>query len=134
MRFYQMLDDRQSETGSAGASGTRLIDAVESFEDTRQILLRNADARIGDPDADRIVLFFLHAVPRMPGSYRLGPERRPSALGRIGDRGAEHIHDDLTQPVFVSLEEDAALDIRLQPDMLGRRLRCEQFNRLTDER
>jgi hypothetical protein len=45
----QMLDDGEPEAGSAGVSAfarARFVDAVEAFEDARQVALRNTGALV----------------------------------------------------------------------------------------
>src|SRR5262252_1855221 len=46
MREHDVLHDRESEAGAAGFAGTGLIDTVEAFEESRQVLGRNAWAKI----------------------------------------------------------------------------------------
>ena len=48
----QVLDDRQAQAGAAQLARTRLVHAVEALEDARQVGLRDADAVVGDFQAD----------------------------------------------------------------------------------
>ena len=49
VQFDEVLHDRKSEAGAAGPRA-RLVHAIEALEHPRQILRRNAGARIGDGD------------------------------------------------------------------------------------
>ena len=46
MKFDDMLNDRKPETCSAELARARLIDAVETFENTRGVFFGNADPGI----------------------------------------------------------------------------------------
>src|SRR5450432_2552867 len=46
--FDQVFGDGQAQAGAARFAGAGGIDAIETFEDTRLIGLRNADARVGN--------------------------------------------------------------------------------------
>jgi len=48
MRFDDVARNRKSEAGAARFARSRGIDAVKSLEDSLQIGLGNADARVGD--------------------------------------------------------------------------------------
>lgn len=49
-----MLDDRETETRTAGLAGTGRVDAVEALEDALLVLLRDADALVGHGDLDEV--------------------------------------------------------------------------------
>ena len=50
--FDQLLDDGQAEAGAAGGAGARIVDAVEAFEDEREMFGRDAGAAILHADFD----------------------------------------------------------------------------------
>ena len=49
--LHQVLDDRQPKPGPAQLAAPRLVDAVESLEDPRQVGPGDSDAGVGDLDA-----------------------------------------------------------------------------------
>src|SRR5262245_20896071 len=49
-----MLNDAKSQSCSASAPGTRLIDPIEPFETSRQLFLRDANSGVTDVDSHTI--------------------------------------------------------------------------------
>ena len=47
-----MLDNREAEARAAERAAARLVDAVEAFEEVRQMLGGNSDAEVRDSDRD----------------------------------------------------------------------------------
>src|SRR6185503_11235380 len=56
MELQHVLDDRESEAGAAGLARAARRDAIEPLGQARQVLRRNAVARVdhGKPSAERI--------------------------------------------------------------------------------
>ena len=57
VQLDQMLDDREAESGPAGVAAlacTRLVDAIEPLEDTREIRFGNARPLVSDRDDNAI--------------------------------------------------------------------------------
>src|SRR5947207_11438368 len=52
VRDHQMLDDREAEPGAAQLARARLVHAIETLGDARQVCGWNTDARVGDGDTD----------------------------------------------------------------------------------
>jgi len=51
-----VLDDREAEAGSPEGTTARLVDAVESLEQPREMLRLDAASPIDDADGRRLVL------------------------------------------------------------------------------
>src|SRR5262245_14139000 len=58
VREGQVFDDGQSESCASGFARTRLVHAVETLEDARQVFRRNARPRIAH--LDRLTAFGVH--------------------------------------------------------------------------
>ena len=50
MALRHMLDDRQTEPGATGVARAAAVDAIEALGQPRQMLARDADARIANFD------------------------------------------------------------------------------------
>ena len=64
MNGGNVLDDGKSKSGSALCASSRLVDAIEPFEDARQMFRRNARTSVLDSDPCATVSerdFDLHA-------------------------------------------------------------------------
>ena len=77
-----MLHDRQAETGAR--TGARLVHAVEPFEDSGQILGRDARTRVGHFNGHLSV-----AAPRADADVGF--------LRRVVDRVLDQVADDIVQ-------------------------------------
>src|SRR6185437_16401539 len=54
-RLDEVLDDREPEPRTAELPAPRLVDAVEAFEDAREVVAGDPDPRVGDLDGNRLV-------------------------------------------------------------------------------
>ena len=99
-----MFHDSQSESGSAGFSGTSVVGAVESFEYPRNIFLGNADSVVLNGNLEKPVPPF---DPHVDISTRIAIldgvvyEVRKSLLYQLG------IDSDLIFPAAIQLERNA---------------------------
>jgi hypothetical protein len=100
VQLDQLLDERQPDPKSFLRALVGPIDLGKQIEDPGLHLGRDADARIGDLDADLILL-----APR--GETNFSARRR--VFGGVG----EEIADDLRKPGMIGLQPD-----RLRRDIL----------------
>ena len=89
MRFDDRLRDRQSESGPPVGAGAGRVGAIEPFEDVRQILPGDPEARIRHLEAGR-------AIPGSCGDVDL------SSLAIVFDRIGQQVCDDLREPAGVA--------------------------------
>ncbi len=87
--LHQVLDDRKPKPGTAHFPGTRLVRPVEPLSQPGNFTLRDADARIGDPDGQKS----LRTGRRRNGDF---PAGRCEFDGIVQD-----IEQNLHQPILV---------------------------------
>src|SRR5580658_7993005 len=100
MESNELLDERETDAGAFVAARMCALDAVEAFEDARQVLLTDADARIRH--------FELYAV------WDLAQAHRDAPFERELERVRQEIQDNLLPHVPVDVEclgERRAVDV-----------------------
>src|SRR5690348_13362588 len=75
VRFYQVLDDGQAESGASLVAGTRGVGAIKPLEDAREVFGPDAGPRVPD--------FEHHALPGGRGPHRDGAAARSVAQGVV---------------------------------------------------
>ena len=85
-RLGQAAHDRQAEAGAAEAARGRAVGLHEGLEQPLALLLGEADAGVGDLDAER-----------WPPAARSSDSRTEPCLGEL-ERIAQQIEQDLLQP------------------------------------
>src|SRR3954454_23255630 len=91
VRGNQVLDNGKSQPGPAQFAGARLIDAVETLEEARQILLRNPRARVAHEEFD-------HAPER------LRPNSDPASRWRVFDRVVQQVTQNLRDRLAIAAD------------------------------
>src|SRR5262249_38270492 len=76
--------DREADSGSAGATGHRAVDAIEAIEDALGVLGRDADAVIADAEGDRAAV---------GGGVEDDPAGVRRVLDGVLDQVAQHLLD-----------------------------------------
>ena len=104
-----MLDDRQAQPGAPQLTAPRLVHAVEPLEDPRQLVARDADARVGHVHAH-------HVGRQRAGHADLSSQRR--VLDRVVDQVVEDLPDRLLVGQDQSLSIQAA-GIKGERQVLG---------------
>ena len=95
MALHRVLDDRESEAGSAGSPRSRLVGTVEALEDPLLIALGDADAMVAHGDLDDTV-------------DELDPDSDAGPLRRIGDRVREKIPHGFAQHLSITAHVEGA--------------------------
>jgi hypothetical protein len=120
--------DRQSEPGAAVLAGGRPVRLLERLEDRAELVVRNADAGVGDGEGDHA----LGRPKRLRVESRLfgrGPERQDDAAG-VGEleRVREQVLEDLLEPLVVGDDRHRKLgvdlDLEIEPVLLGDGAEC----------
>ena len=124
-QFHQLLRDGQAQTRAAVLAGSGTVGLGETLEDEPELVLGDADAGIGDGEAEtsRPVVF----------GIRLDPHFEPALVGEL-DRVAEQVDEDLAQPVRIA--DQITRDVRryglAQPKTFGGRARLHHFHGTRD--
>src|SRR5581483_6363895 len=106
VRFGDPLDDRQAETEAALGAGAGAVGAEEAFEDMRHGVGRDADAGVGDAEADAV-----------GGGVERGGDA--AAAGGVADRVIEQVDDQPAQQLLVAGERNVAAGAAFESDAAG---------------
>ena len=94
MQFDDMLDNRKSESGSAGFSGSALVYAIEALKDAVLLLSGYADAGVGNNQLD------LHSARVDADAYR-------AVLYVVADRILNQVINQLDHETLVGGDKAA---------------------------
>src|SRR3989454_1054997 len=120
VQLDELLADRESEPGAAGAAGDGVVELLERLEQVREVVLADADPRVGNAHPDRV---------------RLGhdADEDPSLGGKL-DRVGQQIEQDLLDLRAIArqrrqLERHVLLELHL----LAARERHRRLDTLVDQ-
>ncbi len=134
MAGHNMLDDRQSETGSASGAALSGVDAIKTLRQARQVLGRNAGSVITDrkhaiaPVRRHLDFDGLHRGRFTLGIASKGSVDREAAVLRaaIFDGVLDEVLGDAQQFVAISGHDDGLGRVKreLHAILLGERSQC----------
>ena len=115
----EVFDDREAQTGAAHVAAASRIHAVESFEDTVPVLLRNPLAVVLDLDADFIV-----DSPSV--------KTHATSFGCVLDSVFDQVAEDLIEGLSIGENVEFLIEKRLQVDPAGVRAGEEALDRAVE--
>ncbi len=96
MRFDNRLSQKQAKTGAGSAASQTTVDAIKAVENVRQFIQWNPDTLVRHKQHNTRRTVLIRHLLRPPA------DANHPTIGRILDRIAQQIGQNLTQPFFIT--------------------------------